>query len=103
MARYIVRRLLTMLLSMFFVSIIVFAVVEIAPGNVARNILGAYATPEQEASMSNQLGLGPLGHYSLCFLVVWFRLAGVQCCGTAAKRNLGYPGNCGKTIASGGR
>ncbi|MFZ5909181.1 MAG: ABC transporter permease [Chloroflexota bacterium] len=57
MARYIVRRLLTMLLSMFLVSIIVFAVVEIAPGNVARNILGAYATPEQEASMANQLGL----------------------------------------------
>jgi peptide/nickel transport system permease protein len=57
MARYIVRRLLTMLLSMFLVSIIVFAVVEIAPGNVARNILGTYATPEQEASMAKQMGL----------------------------------------------
>ncbi len=57
MARYIVRRLFTMVLTMFFVSIIVFAVVEIAPGNVARNILGAYATPEQEKSMENQLGL----------------------------------------------
>jgi peptide/nickel transport system permease protein len=57
MARYIVRRLLTMLLTMVLVSILVFAIVEIAPGNVARNILGAYATPEQEASMSRQLGL----------------------------------------------
>lgn len=57
MARYIVRRLLTMLLTMFLVSILVFAIVEIAPGNVARNILGAYATPEQEKSMENQLGL----------------------------------------------
>ncbi|HSQ38846.1 MAG TPA: ABC transporter permease [Anaerolineales bacterium] len=57
MARYIVRRLLTMLLTMVMVSILVFAIVEIAPGNVARNILGAYATPEQEASMSRQLGL----------------------------------------------
>ena len=57
MARYIVRRLLTMLLSMLLVSIIVFAVVEIAPGNLARNILGTYATPEQEASMAKQLGL----------------------------------------------
>jgi peptide/nickel transport system permease protein len=46
-----------MLLSMLLVSIIVFAVVEIAPGNVARNILGTYATPEQEASMAKQLGL----------------------------------------------
>ncbi|MEW5867810.1 MAG: ABC transporter permease [Chloroflexota bacterium] len=57
MARYIVRRLLTMLLTMLVVSILVFAIVEIAPGNVARNILGAYATPEQEKSMENQLGL----------------------------------------------
>ena len=57
MARYIVRRLFTMLLTMFLVSILVFAIVEIAPGNVARNILGAYATPEQEKSMQNQLGL----------------------------------------------
>jgi len=57
MARYIVRRLLTMLLTMILVSMLVFAIVEIAPGNVARNILGAYATAEQEASMSRQLGL----------------------------------------------
>ena len=57
MARYIVRRLLTMLLTMVIVSILVFAIVEVAPGNVARNILGAYATPEQELSMSMQLGL----------------------------------------------
>jgi peptide/nickel transport system permease protein len=57
MARYIVRRLLTMLLTMILVSMLVFAIVEIAPGNVARNILGAYATPEQEASMARQLGL----------------------------------------------
>lgn len=57
MARYIVRRLMTMLLTMIIVSILVFAIVEIAPGNVARNILGAYATPEQELSMAKQLGL----------------------------------------------
>jgi len=44
MARYIVRRLLTMFFTMLIVSIVVFGVVEIVPGNVARNILGAYAT-----------------------------------------------------------
>lgn len=48
---------MTMLLTMVIVSMLVFAIVEIAPGNVARNMLGAYATPEQEASMSRQLGL----------------------------------------------
>ncbi|MGQ9667782.1 MAG: ABC transporter permease, partial [Anaerolineae bacterium] len=57
MARYIIRRLFTMVFTMLVVSIVIFAVVEIAPGNVARNILGAYATPEQEKSMENQLGL----------------------------------------------
>ena len=57
MARYIVRRLMTMLLTMVLVSIIVFAIVEIAPGNVARNMLGTFATPAQEESMRKQLGL----------------------------------------------
>lgn len=46
-----------MLVTMLATALLVFAVVEIAPGNVARNILGAYATPDQEKSMENQLGL----------------------------------------------
>lgn len=57
MARYVVRRLLAMLLTMFLVSIVVFAIVEIAPGNVARNMIGTFATPAQEESMRKQLGL----------------------------------------------
>jgi peptide/nickel transport system permease protein len=57
MASYVVRRLMTMLLTMFLVSIIVFGIVEIVPGNVARNMLGAFATPQQEESMRRQLGL----------------------------------------------
>ena len=57
MAKFIVRRLGFMLLTMFIVSIAIFAINEIAPGNIARNILGAFATPEQEASFLAQLGL----------------------------------------------
>lgn len=57
MAKFIVRRLGFMLLTMFIVSIAIFAVSEIAPGNIARNILGPFATPEQEASFLAQLGL----------------------------------------------
>lgn len=57
MAKFIVRRLLLMVLTMFIVSIIVFSVTEVAPGNVARKILGAFATPEQEESFRKQLGL----------------------------------------------
>jgi len=57
MARFILRRLGFMLLTMFIVSIAIFAISEIAPGNIARNILGPFATPEQEASFLAQLGL----------------------------------------------
>ena len=57
MAKFIVRRLLLMLLTMFLVSIAVFAITEAAPGNVARNVLGIQITPEQEASFLAQNGL----------------------------------------------
>lgn len=57
MLRYILRRILTLLLTLLVVSAVIFAIVEVAPGNVARNILGHFATPEQERSMENQLGL----------------------------------------------
>jgi len=62
MPKFIVRRLLLMLLTMFIVSIIVFGITEIAPGNVARKILGAFATPEQEESFRRQLGLDQALH-----------------------------------------
>jgi peptide/nickel transport system permease protein len=57
MAKFIIRRLLLMLLTMFFVSIAVFLITEAAPGNVARNVLGIHITEEQEASFLNQQGL----------------------------------------------
>jgi peptide/nickel transport system permease protein len=57
MAKFIVRRLLLMLLTMFLVSVAVFAITEAAPGNVARNVLGIQITPEQEASFLDQNGL----------------------------------------------
>lgn len=57
MAKFIIRRLLLMLLTMFLVSVAVFAITEAAPGNVARNVLGIQITPEQEASFLAQNGL----------------------------------------------
>lgn len=57
MAKFIVRRLLLMLLTMFLVSVAVFVITEAAPGNVARNVLGIHITPEQEASFLAQTGL----------------------------------------------
>ena len=57
MAKFIIRRFFLMLLTMFLVSIAVFLITESSPGNVAKNILGAFVTPEQEASFLAQMGL----------------------------------------------
>jgi peptide/nickel transport system permease protein len=57
MAKFIIRRFLLLLLTMLLVSIAVFLITEASPGNVARNVLGAFITPEQEASFLAQMGL----------------------------------------------
>jgi peptide/nickel transport system permease protein len=57
MTKFILRRILLMLLTMFLVSAAVFAITSAAPGNVARNVLGIQITPAQEASFLAQNGL----------------------------------------------
>jgi len=57
MGKFIVRRIILLMLTMILVSMAVFVITEASPGNVARNILGAFVTPEQEASFLAQLGL----------------------------------------------
>lgn len=57
MARYILRRLGFMVLTMFLVSVAIFVISEIAPGDVARHILGQFATPEQVELLRLQMGL----------------------------------------------
>jgi peptide/nickel transport system permease protein len=57
MARFILQRLLSMLLTMFIVSVAVFLISEMAPGDVARHILGPFASPEQVELFRAQLGL----------------------------------------------
>jgi peptide/nickel transport system permease protein len=57
MAKFILRRVLLMLLTMLLVSVAVFAITTAAPGNVARNVLGIQVTAEQEASFLAQNGL----------------------------------------------
>jgi peptide/nickel transport system permease protein len=46
-----------MLLTMFIVSVAVFLISEMAPGDVARHILGPFASPEQVELFRAQLGL----------------------------------------------
>lgn len=57
MLLFILRRFLTLLITLFLVSIFIFAITEASPGNVARNVLGAFITPEQEESFLAQLGM----------------------------------------------
>jgi len=57
MAKYIIRRLGFMLLTMLLVSVAIFMISELAPGDVARHILGQFATPEQVALLRDQMGL----------------------------------------------
>lgn len=57
MARFLMRRLGLMLLTLWLMSILVFVVTTILPGDVAYTILGRSATPEQAAALRRQLGL----------------------------------------------
>ena len=57
MAKCIIRRIFLLLLTMILVSMAVFLIAESSPGNVARNVLGSFITPEQEASFLAQMGL----------------------------------------------
>ncbi len=57
MLKFIIRRFFLLLLTMVLVSVAVFMITESSPGNVARNVLGAFITPEQEASFLAQTGL----------------------------------------------
>jgi peptide/nickel transport system permease protein len=57
MARYAVRQLGYMAFTLLVVSCGVFVLNEFAPGDVARKLLGAYATQEQVDHLTGQLGL----------------------------------------------
>jgi peptide/nickel transport system permease protein len=56
MGRFILKRLGLSLVTLFLVSVIVFAVSDVLPGDVGRSILGRSATDEQVALIDHQLG-----------------------------------------------
>ena len=56
-SRLIIGRVFTALLTLWLVSIIVFAAVEVLPGDVAGRILGRNATPESLAAVRLKLNL----------------------------------------------
>ena len=56
MGRFIGKRLGLSLVTLFLVSVIVFAISDVLPGDVGRSILGRSATDEQVAALDHQLG-----------------------------------------------
>lgn len=57
MSLFLLRRLLSFALTLLAASAVVFAVLELLPGNAAQVILGETATPESLAAMEEKLGL----------------------------------------------
>lgn len=57
MIKAIVKKLLSILLTLFFVSLLIFLVFQIIPGNPARIILGTEADPAQVLALERELGL----------------------------------------------
>jgi peptide/nickel transport system permease protein len=59
---FVARRLLFSALVLLMVSVVVFVVVQVLPGDVASMILGTDATPEDVATMREKLGLNRPAH-----------------------------------------
>ena len=57
MARYIGRRLLLMVPTLVLVSILVFALSEVLPGDIGRVILGPYASQSAVTQLDHKLGM----------------------------------------------
>jgi peptide/nickel transport system permease protein len=57
LTRFLLRRLVLGVLTLWVVSLAVFITCELLPGDVARHVLGQSATPENVAALQQQLGL----------------------------------------------
>lgn len=55
--RYLAKRLALIVVTLWLISLVVFSVTMILPGNAADMILGKYATPEKIAALEKQMGL----------------------------------------------
>lgn len=83
MARFIIRSIISTIVTMLLVSIALFFLIEVGSGDISVKILGVFATPEQRASYRAQLGLNapPTQRY-----IDW--LIGSD---WRAERKVGYP------------
>ncbi|MEN3280337.1 MAG: peptide/nickel transport system permease protein, partial [Solirubrobacteraceae bacterium] len=56
MARFIAKRLALGLITLFLLSVLVFCMANVLPGNVGRRVLGPFASPTAVAALNHQLG-----------------------------------------------
>jgi len=75
MGKYVVRRLLWMVVVLFFVSIITFLLAFAVPGDPAKSIAGTHATPEVLQRIRRELGLN-LPLWKQYGLYLWHLLHG---------------------------
>lgn len=57
MRRFVLRRLLALVITLFFVSLLGFVVIRILPGDPAQIIMGTEASPEAAALLREKMGL----------------------------------------------
>lgn len=57
MVRYITRRILLLIVTLFITSVLIFGLTQLVPGDVARLILGRDASPEALAQLRAEFGL----------------------------------------------
>ena len=57
-ASFILRRLAFLVVTLLVVSVLIFSLTQVLPGDVATMILGIMATPEDLATLRQQMGLG---------------------------------------------
>lgn len=55
--KYIVKKIITLIITLFMVSVAAFTAFQIIPGDVVDSILGTEATPERQIQLRQELGL----------------------------------------------
>ena len=55
--KYILRKLLTLIITLFIVSLLAFLAFQVIPGSPATSMLGTNATPEKVAQLEDEMGL----------------------------------------------
>ena len=57
MARFLLKRLALAVITLWILSVLVFATAQLLPGDVGRQVLGPFATPESVRQLDHQLGV----------------------------------------------